>query len=384
MDFKTVDYNARKVKIVRIFASSFILIIGAIILIVWLWPSSPPSMTEILKNATPKGVELTQLTSTSVIKADIAWSPDGNCLAYVKWYNPEIYLINIRQKTESQLTHWNGWGNSGLGLLAYSEDGSALFLGTGGGLWSQPVNGSEPQSLTPNGFPSWFNGYGARFSRDKCALFSGEYPAELHVIDLNTRNQTMLVGGLADSSYATLDISPDGSRVVYSAGIIGQSEPGYPNIPLQHMWVINTDGTGQKQISDTSGGNLRWSPNGSKIAYSYDNKLCQINPDGTNKKESPLQGGSILSFEWSPDGNKIAYWSSYYALWILNLKDGSQKCILNTEDTGVNWKSWNGMAWSPDSKSIAFVLSISWKSALSSTSEENQVFMVTSNNSEGF
>ena len=321
-------------------------------------------------------------------RTGVAWSPDGKYITYVKWYNPEIYLIDVGNQTESQLTHWNGWNNGGLSLLRYSYDGSAIFLGTTGGLWAQSVNGGEPQSLLPSASApwgeAWVLGYDARFSRDKCAFVVGIYPRSLYVIDLNTGNQTMLVEGLADSSYANLDISSDGSRVVYSAGVIGQSEPGFPNIPLQHMWVINTDGTGQKQISDNSGGNPRWSPDGSKIAYSYDNKLCQIDPDGTNKKETPLQGGSILGFEWSPDGNKIAYWSSYYSLWILNLKDSSQKCILNTENTGVYWNAWNGMAWSPDSNSIAFILSMLWKSDLSSTSEVDQVFMVTSNNSGGF
>ena len=386
--------NTRTVKAFRILASSFLLIIAAIILIIWAWPSSPPPFMKSFEIATPEGVEITQLTSNSFIKQDIAWSPDGKYLAYVKWYNPEIYSIDVVNQTESQLTHWNGWGNAGLGLLDYSDDGSVLFLGTGGNLWAQSVNGNEPQSLIPSVSAPWGNawveGYGARFGKDKCAFFAGTYPTELYVIDLDDGNIDLLVGELADSLYATLDLSPDGSRVVYSAGIIGQSEPEHINIPLRHMWVINTDGTGQMQISDGYGENLRWSPDGNKIAYLYDNKLWQINPDGTETEEISLQGGNILRFEWSPDGNKIAYWASQsnsdygHSLWILNLENGSQECALDIENVGVYWKKWQGMAWSPDSKSIAFTLSMSWKSDLSSTSEQDQVFMITLNNSEDF
>jgi Tol biopolymer transport system component len=393
LESEIVKPNTRTGKALRIFASSFLLIIAAIVLIIWLWPNSPPPFTESLKIATPAGVELTQLTSSSVRKQDVAWSPDGKYLAYVKWYDPEIYLIDIGNRTESQLTHWNGWNTGGFGLLEYSDDGSEMFLGTGGGLWAQSIYGGMPQSLIPSVSAPWGNawveGYGARFSMDKCAFFAGTYPAELYVIDLDDGNPEMLAGELRDGLYATLDLSPDGTRVVYSAGIIGQSEPGYPNMPLQYMWVINTDGTNQTLISEDPGDNLRWSPDGNKIAFLRDGNLWLINPDGTGEETLTTEGDSICRFEWSPDGNKIAYWSmnsgqySCNSLWTMDMASHSQECVLDLNDTNVYVKSWRGFAWSPDSRSMAFILAMTWQSDLSSVSEEQQVFMLTLNNSDG-
>jgi len=364
------------------------LIIAAIVLIIWLWPNSPPPFPESLNIATPAGIELTQLTSSHVKKQNVAWSPDGQYVAYVKWYDPEIFLVDIGTQTESQLTHWNGWGNSGLGLHKYSDDGSHIFLYTQGDLWSQPINGSDPQSITSYGFSLELSGYDARFSKNKAAFFAGIYPDELYVIDVDTGVQTPLAGELEDGLYATLDISPDGNRIVYSAGIMGQSEPGYPNKPLQKMWVINTDGTDQTLISEDPGDNLRWSPDGNKIAFLRDSKLWQINPDGTGEEILTTQGGSICRFEWSPDGSKIAYWSmnseqySCPSLWVMNMTSQVQECVLDLKDTGVSAESWSGIAWSPDSRSMAFILSMTWQSDISSASEEEQVFMLTLNSSD--
>lgn len=357
----------RRGKIVSIVSSSFLLVALVIALIVWYWPSPVPPVTEVLKNAlvnsTPSGVELIQLTASSVLKQNVVWSPNGENLSYVKWYQPEIYNINVAQRNESQLTNWKGWGSGGLGLLAYSDDGRALFLGANENLWAQPADGGEPRSLISSSSASWVNGYGARFGGGKAAFFTGVSPCDLQVLDLNTGTRTLLAGSLADSMYASLDISRDGKKIVYTAGVRGQSDPTYPNKPRCYTWTINADGTGKHQIKDKSTSNLRWQPNGSKVAFLFDNELHTINSDGTDEVALISQGDNILRFEWSPDGNSIAYWLSKTdwdygtSLWILDVRDGAQKCVFDITNTGVYWERNKGMVWSPDSESIGFILS---------------------------
>jgi Tol biopolymer transport system component len=224
-----------------------------------------------------------------------------------------------------------------------------------------------PQSLIPSASApwgdAWVEGYGARFSEDKCAFFAGEYPAELYVIDLDNGNPDLLAGELVDGLYATLDLSPDGNRIVYSAGIVGQHEPDHINIPLRHMWVINTDGTGQVQISEDYGENLRWSPDGSKIAFLRNDELWLIDPDGTGEEKFPTEAYFIHYLEWSPNGNKLAYWSSEMRhssctrLWIVDFTDDTQELVFDITNAGVSWATYDGMAWSPDGNSIALILS---------------------------
>lgn len=354
MDLKTL-----KLRIIRIFASSFLLIIGAIILIIWLWPSSPPPFIESLKNATPIGVELTQLTSSSVKKQDVAWSPDGKYLAYVKWYNPEIYLIDVGNKTENRVTNWNGWGNGGLRIFRYSRDGLEIYLKTEGNLWAAPIDGSEQRRITTSSETGMIDG--SSYSDEDVVFFAGSHPDALWVVDLETGSQHQLLGNIS-SEYSSLDFSPDGGKIVFSAGVIGQYDPYNVHIALRHMWVINTDGTEKYQISDKYGEQLRWNPNGSNIAFLREDELWLINPDGTGEEKFPTEAYFIYCLEWSPEGNKLAFWStegrhgSCTRLWVVDFANGTQKPILDLTNTSGTW-GYNDMAWSPDGNSIALILS---------------------------
>ncbi len=96
--------------------------------------------------------------------------------------------------------------------------------------------------------------------------------------------------------------SPDGTRIAYHSG--HNLFPGYA------IWVINTDGTNKKKITEDPICALvpTWSPDGTKIAFTnYDNGKCQIyyvNPDGTELTKV-TKGPNDLYPQWMPDGTLL-------------------------------------------------------------------------------
>jgi DNA-binding winged helix-turn-helix (wHTH) protein/Tol biopolymer transport system component len=119
--------------------------------------------------------------------------------------------------------------------------------------------------------------------------------------------------------------SPDGRSVVYGPG----------NGDLN---VIRSDGTGTRKLAIVSGlaGPLSWSPDGSKIRFSRDNRLWEVSSDGSGLH--PLLPGwrpssSQCCGHWTPDGKFFVFLSrgalSYYndhlaasQLWVLDERRG--------------------------------------------------------------
>ena len=83
------------------------------------------------------------------------------------------------------------------------------------------------------------------------------------------------------------------------------------------IWVVNTDGTGMRQLtatSDVDEAGPAWSPDGSKIAYGSGDPtklesytLQVMNADGSGS--GPLTGNVVHGQDprWSPDGSRIAF-----------------------------------------------------------------------------
>lgn len=100
-----------------------------------------------------------------------------------------------------------------------------------------------------------------------------------------------------------------------------------------------------------------WSPDCSKIVYSYQSSLWTMNSDGTNRQRlTAFDGSHSNEPAWSPDGNRIAYrrgqrnddghWLSH--IYVVNA-DGTGRAQVSTGDV------WDGQpSWSPDGSRIAF------------------------------
>ncbi len=155
-------------------------------------------------------------------------------------------------------------------------------------------------------------------------------------------------------------ISPDGKRLAHIA---------YDETHKQQIFVINTDGTGKKKLTedDNKKWGLAWGQN--KIAYiSFGTdgleKIFILNPDGTGNNQlipdNTRQGNAAsdkppvwAAPSWSPDGRSLVYTS-------LDEKANQKMYRVNANGTGKDlvykddFKQWSP-AFSPDGKSLVYV-----------------------------
>ncbi|MDP2840766.1 MAG: hypothetical protein Q8O17_00625 [Candidatus Methanoperedens sp.] len=155
-------------------------------------------------------------------------------------------------------------------------------------------------------------------------------------------------------------LNPDGTKLAYVA--IDEKNS-------QQIFLINTDGSGEKKLTDDANKKwgLAWGKD--KIAYvSYGKdgleKIFVINPDGTGNKQLISDNTRQGNFErylvawgspsWSPDGKSLVYTSldekEMQKMYKVNA-DGSGKTAVLDEKSSRQWSP----AFSPDGKNIVFV-----------------------------
>jgi eukaryotic-like serine/threonine-protein kinase len=128
------------------------------------------------------------------------------------------------------------------------------------------------------------------------------------------------------------------------------------------IWMINSDGSSQQQVSNLPDGACQpdWSPDGKKLIIvspcsgqkeSYPGSgLFTINPDGSGLMPLPSLPGGDYDPAWSPDGTRIAFTS---------IRNGAANIyVLNLTDKSVQRISKNNITeqrpvWSPDGKWLA-------------------------------
>ncbi|MBP7902490.1 MAG: PD40 domain-containing protein, partial [Spirochaetes bacterium] len=131
--------------------------------------------------------------------------------------------------------------------------------------------------------------------------------------------------------------SPDGKRILFERGTIPTN-----------IYVINSDGTGLKQLSTIRSTSPTWSADGVNIFYSEENgsiyNIVSAKPDGTIIRRYNI-GAQANALSASPDGKYIYY---------LKLSD-SYRLDLTTgdEDIHTTYILDHG-SLSPDGKRIAY------------------------------
>lgn len=131
--------------------------------------------------------------------------------------------------------------------------------------------------------------------------------------------------------------------------------PGSTKIAYSGIYIMNSDGSNQTKL--TNGYYPVWSPDGHKIAFSYDptgdQEIYTINVDGSNQVNLTQNPARDTEPTWSPDGTKIAFVSDRdgnMEIYIMNA-DGSNPMKITSSASAY---AANYPAWSPDGSKIAF------------------------------
>ena len=147
--------------------------------------------------------------------------------------------------------------------------------------------------------------------------------------------------------------TPDGSKIVFASYQVDY-EAGSDE-PVSDLWVMNADGTGQTRLTflDHSLG-ANWpqvSPDGSRIAFTAGLQIWTVDADGSNPQQLTSVGASFMP-SFSPDGARIVFGSDvdegFGDVWVMNV-DGTSPERLTTSNGGAGTPTY-----SPDGSHIAF------------------------------
>jgi TolB protein len=165
-------------------------------------------------------------------------------------------------------------------------------------------------------------------------------------------------------------VSPDGKRIVFTSLKDGDLD----------IYTMNVDGTGLRRLTTTPGydGGPWWSPDGTRIVYrawhptdsalvSYRELLAQrlvrpnrmelwvMNADGSGQRQITQLGGANFGPSWTPDGQRLIFSSNYtrphsgnFDLYLINL-DGTGLEQITTSD------AFDGFPmFSPDGRTLVW------------------------------
>jgi Tol biopolymer transport system component len=122
------------------------------------------------------------------------------------------------------------------------------------------------------------------------------------------------------------------------------------------VWTINADKTGPTKVTNTLENEIdvSWSPDGTKMAFSRSSAngfdIWMMNSDGRDQRQLTKGGGVDPS--WSPDGKWIAFasdrWGKRNDIWAVRAEDGRETHL------ATKALSASSPCWAPDGKGILF------------------------------
>jgi uncharacterized repeat protein (TIGR01451 family) len=265
--------------------------------------SNTASMTSAIPDINPNNDAQTALTT---VKAAAGLGNQNGVIAFssnagdFNSGNQDIYIVNpdgtgLRNISYDNILsdQWPAWSPDGTKIVFSTEISASPR-----GLWLMNADGSGKTQLTsPN---TSNNDTNASWSPDGTRIIFNGTRANLTGLLMINADGTQL-RSLPGISGAWPAWSPDGTRIAFSDGI--------------GLQVVFADGSGKTKIVSGNNSGSSWSPDGTKLVFSQSDSspggisLYIVNVDGTGLTQiSNSSGGGSPS--WSPDGTKIAFGTS--------------------------------------------------------------------------
>jgi TolB protein len=291
--------------------------------------------------------------------SDLAWSPDGNELAFTRGYpwTADIFVVRADGSRERRLRIPGHEGG-----LVWSPDGRRIAFTR---WYGQKDPESEFRVINADGTSMRLlsrDAVGMSWSPDgRKLVFIGTGPGRPNVyvinVDGSDRRSLTRIAGYEDSD--SFSWSPDGRRIAFvrhpeclRCSALEKAGMGNPNAEL---WVMRADGSGRRRLASGHGMQTAGSPDSEMLAYQSFyrprpntpglrflkvNELFVVRADGSGKRRLTNGGGPL----WSPDGQQIAFvrWPGGTAdLYVMNSDGSGQRRLTKTPGYGEITYAWS-------------------------------------------
>jgi TolB protein len=151
---------------------------------------------------------------------------------------------------------------------------------------------------------------------------------------------------ISGSGYAAVPTwSPDGSRLAFV-----RAETDRPHV--WNLWIETLASGETRRLTAFKYGqtwSASWFPDGRHICYTHEDRLLIHDLDTNRTREfvAPVRGRLMRTPAVSPDGKHVIFQVSRSGAWLLDLEDGTMRCVL-TDPTAEEF------AWAPDGRRVAF------------------------------
>ena len=297
--------------------------------------SGKPEFWSVRPDGTDKRLEFVDAASTVTLTLGGAWSPDSKSVAYLSTRvgtSQEVYVRNLRDGSERQLTHLN----SAIDNVRWAKNGVILFSSNKSGttnLWMVSPDGGDPAEFTRGASPYLDVG----MSND-CNTFLAYQRMQVNrmwIADLETTEAHPITAD--EQLYFSPSFSPDGGQIVFAMG------SGDPLSGVRQICVADRDGQRRKQVTP---GNPHaqfplWSPDGKWIAYAdfsertytawiQGSSQCYV-VDATSPAEAKRVGEGV-PFLWTGNESFVSWRIPTFGSWQTFI-DGREEKRVSSDST---------------------------------------------------